>query len=380
MSQATILIVDDEPPNLAVLSELLNPDFRVLACKSGEHALQIAARDPRPDLILLDIMMPGMDGYEVLTRLRVGEATRDIPVMFVTALGDSKDEEKGLKMGAVDYITKPYHPAIVKARVQNTLELKQHRDHLSALVAERTRELTEANNRLKAIDEARIEYLAAISHELRTPMNGILGVAELALEELSGETHDLYMDIYRVSRNRIMTALDSALRLAELQGEAPSIETIPIDLGALVSDTLGDFQEAFSAKELSIHLEPTKPGLVLGDEAFLQQSIATLLKSILKMAARGTDVYLRYSPEAARIVLRIAFQATSFPEKLRATFFHTFSYDRASSLLEDLGLSLPLAAHMIKAMGGQVDIREAEQGMEIAVAMLKPDSSDQHSR
>ena len=129
-SASTILIVDDEPANLAVLNQLLASKFRVMACKSGEHAIQSAFRDPGPDLILLDVMMPGIDGYEVLRRLRENEKSRDIPVIFVTALDGSVDEEHGLSLGAVDYITKPVKPAVVRARVNAHLEIKQARDRL----------------------------------------------------------------------------------------------------------------------------------------------------------------------------------------------------------------------------------------------------------
>jgi putative two-component system response regulator len=125
-----ILVVDDNPTNLEVLSQLLLPSFLVHACKSGEQALVSAGRDPRPDLILLDVMMPGMDGYTVLSRLREDEKTREIPVIFVTALDDEVDEERGLHLGAVDYITKPIRPAIMLARVQAHLELKRGRDNL----------------------------------------------------------------------------------------------------------------------------------------------------------------------------------------------------------------------------------------------------------
>ncbi len=127
----TILIVDDTPQNLSLLGDLLQPHYRVRAANSGERALRTAASHPRPDLILLDIMMPDMDGYEVLRRLQVDEATRTIPVIFITAMDSSENEEQGLALGAVDYITKPINPAIVLARVQAHLELKFARDRLT---------------------------------------------------------------------------------------------------------------------------------------------------------------------------------------------------------------------------------------------------------
>lgn len=126
----TLLVVDDTPENLSVLGEILMPHYRVRAASSGERALLVAASEPRPELILLDIMMPGLDGYQVLSRLRENDATRDIPVVFVTALDAEEDEAKGLALGAADYITKPLRPPIVLARVRTQLELKDARDRM----------------------------------------------------------------------------------------------------------------------------------------------------------------------------------------------------------------------------------------------------------
>jgi putative two-component system response regulator len=127
----TILIVDDAPENLMLLGELLQPHFRVRAANSGARALLVASSDPRPDLVLLDVMMPEMDGYEVINRLKADSVTADIPVIFITAMTAVADEEKGLALGAVDYITKPFSPAIVLARVRAQLELKTARDRLA---------------------------------------------------------------------------------------------------------------------------------------------------------------------------------------------------------------------------------------------------------
>ncbi len=147
METPTILIVDDEPINLSVLSEQLKPSYQVRACKSGAQAIQAANGEPRPDLILLDVMMPGMNGYAVLERLKEDEKTKDIPVIFISALNEEIDEENGLRLGAVDYISKPVRPAIMLARVRTHLEIKQSRDQLKnqnfCLEAEVTRRINE---------------------------------------------------------------------------------------------------------------------------------------------------------------------------------------------------------------------------------------------
>jgi two-component sensor histidine kinase len=127
---ATILIVDDEPTNLEALRTLLSPLYKIIVAKSGERALALAQAQPQPDLILLDIMIPGMNGFTVLSHLQSSPETRSIPVIFVTSLGDSHDERVGLELGAVDYITKPVNPAVVLARVKTQLEVKLTRDRL----------------------------------------------------------------------------------------------------------------------------------------------------------------------------------------------------------------------------------------------------------
>ncbi|MFM7786187.1 MAG: response regulator, partial [Gammaproteobacteria bacterium] len=129
-SRKTVMVVDDTPENLTLLGEILMPHYGVRVASSGQRALAAAVIEPRPDLILLDVMMPGMDGYEVIARLRENEQTTDIPVIFVTALAATDDETKGLELGAVDYITKPVRPGIVLARVHAHLELKDARDRL----------------------------------------------------------------------------------------------------------------------------------------------------------------------------------------------------------------------------------------------------------
>jgi putative two-component system response regulator len=159
-----ILLVDDNTANLQVLRETLDGlGYKLLIAKNGKSALEIV-RKACPDLILLDIMMPDMDGYEVCRKLKAAASTRHLPVIFLTAMADAEDEAKGLSLGAVDYITKPINPELVRARVRNHLELKQYRDSLEELVKERTREL-------QLTQAVMIESLATLA-EYRDPETG----------------------------------------------------------------------------------------------------------------------------------------------------------------------------------------------------------------
>ncbi len=162
-----ILIVDDTPENIQVLRGLLENEYKLFAAKNGVKAIKLASTK-QPDLILLDIMMPEMDGYEVCQALKSDELTQDIPIIFVTAMGEVKDEQKGLDMGAVDYITKPITPPILLSRVRTHLELKDKRD---ALIEKLEME--------KALTKSKEDIERITRHDLKTPLNSIINYPKL---------------------------------------------------------------------------------------------------------------------------------------------------------------------------------------------------------
>jgi len=148
----TILVVDDTEINIDILLEILSDDYNVHVATDGESALSSVEKF-QPDLILLDIVMPVLNGFDVCSRLKANKNTQGIPVIFVTSLTDVPDETHGLELGAVDYITKPFNPVIIRARIKNHLELKRHRDLMDLLIEMKSHELAEAYNQLKIIYE-----------------------------------------------------------------------------------------------------------------------------------------------------------------------------------------------------------------------------------
>jgi putative two-component system response regulator len=171
MPAPTLLIVDDNPENLTVLGEILQSEFRVRAATNGVRALELAALAPRPALALLDVMMPDMDGYQLLARLRADPATRDIPVVFVTAMDAAADEARGLAMGAADYITKPLRPAIVLARVHTQLQLREARDLMRERNVELEAEVARRMAENQRVQDVSIHALARLA-ETRDPETG----------------------------------------------------------------------------------------------------------------------------------------------------------------------------------------------------------------
>ena len=202
-----ILVVDDTEMNTEVLDDVLSLEYTVFTASDGIMALETAIKE-QPDIILLDIMMPGMNGYEVCEKLKADDKTKNIPVVFLTALTDAQNERKGLALGAVDYITKPFNLALLKERVKNHLDLKSHRDNLMDLVAERTQEILKTQEATIAamgivaefrdpetgahINRTRNYVLALCTHLKKSPkFENVLDSRTVELLHISAPLHDI---------------------------------------------------------------------------------------------------------------------------------------------------------------------------------------------
>ena len=179
-AQKLILIVDDTPTNIGVISGALKDAYKTKIATNGQKALTLAAAEEKPDLILLDIMMPEMDGYEVCTRLKTDPATRDIPVIFLTGQTGAEDETRGFEVGAVDYVHKPFSPAVVKARVRSHIQLREAREQLAA-------QLLALNNELEM---ARQIQLSILPHDLPQLPGLEIAARFLPMTSVAGDFYD----------------------------------------------------------------------------------------------------------------------------------------------------------------------------------------------
>ena len=241
--EATILLVDDDSINLSLFGQALTPYYEVLIATNGERALQLARAKPKPDLILLDIMMPGIDGYGVLAQLKANADTVDIPVIFLTALSADINEERGLQLGAVDYIYKPCHLSILRARVRTQLELKKSRDWLKNQNAylEAEIERRQQENQLVHMQLLQSEKLAAIgqlaagiAHEINNP----IGFVSSNLNTLSDYMNDLFaaLDTCGVLIAADPTPSDAIEQLRALKKEK-DIDFLRRDIPQLIAES-----------------------------------------------------------------------------------------------------------------------------------------------
>ncbi|MBF0108844.1 MAG: response regulator [Magnetococcales bacterium] len=374
-TQPRILIVDDQRSNIDVLRDILQDYDRTIAL-NGQQALKVARSKKPPDLILLDIMMPEMDGYEVCSILKGDPVTQDIPIIFVTAKREVADETKGLQLGAVDYITKPFNASIVRHRIGVHLELKRHRDQLEDLVRERTRELIEARNvaesRKKAAEEgirAKNEFLAIISDELRNPLNSIIGFTSFLGEpDLPQEERDQYLEIINGASSSLLNLINEMIELAKVEAREVRLQPEPFDLGRLLEGVITEFNPKAEKKglELTMHLPDGLPTILTGDAKRLQQVLRHLLKNAVGFTNQG-EIMLRVERKSQTdteeiIHFMVRDTGVGIPKSKQELIFQEFTQLEQAFRRSHggLGLGLTICKRFIPLMGGEMWVESEE--------------------
>jgi DNA-binding response OmpR family regulator len=378
LAHSDIMIVDDNPANLKLLEGMLiRQGHDVRSFPLGRLALAAAVKYP-PDLILLDINMPEMNGFEVCERLKSTPELSDIPVIFLSALTETRDKVKAFRCGAGDYISKPFQFDEVNARVETHLKLhhlqqvlKLQNEQLEETVAARTRQLAEANGRLTLLDRSKNEFLSLISHEFRTPLNGVLGVGEIILGQMPSEPENNELrEMFEGSRRRILSLLDDALLLTQIDVSAERFRSAPVSLSTVLSRAIGSAAEFAASRGVTFAPPLAEEGLVVGDEELLVRAFQALLETAVKFSGEGETVRLwrEVRPDSVSVVIES--RGRMIPGSALEKFFDLWSISEASTPGGDLGVSLPLACRILSLFGASVSVENRDPpGIRLIVSL-----------
>jgi signal transduction histidine kinase len=370
----SILIVDDDTSNLMELSHILMPEYKISAAKSGETALE-AARESLPDLILLDVIMPGMNGFEVIAELKKTDATKNIPVIFITGINASDNESEGLSIGAVDYIRKPFDVMVVKHRVRLQIEIINLRNDLEAAVksAQAAAEAAKAANRSKS------SFLASMSHEIRTPMNVIMGVTDILMHEeaLSDKIADGLDKIY-ASSDMLLGIINDILDFSKI--EAGKLDIIPAKycVASIINDSIHLNMMRIGDKpiELELSINENMPANFIGDELRIKQILNNLLSNAFKYTNAG-KVTLTVTYEAKddidHLILIVKDTGQGMSREQLSTVFEEYSRfnEKVNRAVEGTGLGLTITQRLIDRMNGEINV-ESEPGQGTLITVRLP--------
>lgn len=365
-----LLVVDDEPTNIETLIALLEEDYDLVVAHSGPQALALLANGPRPALILLDVMMPGMDGYEVCARLKADAATRELPIIFVTAKTDAESETRALAAGAVDFIHKPVNKHVLRARVAMHLELARHREHLEELVHARTVELAAARDAAEAGDRAKTAFLRNVGHELRTPMNHIMGFAYLLEREVKDERGRGMLATMRQSAGVLLRVIEDVLDFSLTEAGALAIACVDFEPRPLFARVIDEHTARARARglELALEYDPGVPARLKGDPVRLGQLLDILLSNAVKFSAQGriTVAVIQSAAQQDTVGLRceVRDEGVGMSDEIQAGLFRQFNQGDNSATREygGLGLELALARRIVALMGGEIGFSSAPGG------------------
>lgn len=380
----TLLIADDNPANLDVLSRILREQgFRVRTALNGELALE-SIHAAAPDMALLDIHMPVMDGYELCKRMKSDPQIAHIPVMFVSGIGESFNKVIAFELGAVDYVSKPVDPAEVVARVNTHLKMldlqrsliRQNSDLEDRVIARTAElncaleELKELHQRLDALDKAKNDFLRLISHELRTPMVGLELFDDLIKRDQipEGELSN-YRNMFWASHRKLVNIVDHATILTQinLQTLSPRVSA-GHRVRSLILRATGPLIPLTQTQATALVLQEDDGYELFCDPDLLVTAFNALIETAIKFAVRNGEVRVGWSEGNGVRSLWIDSDGATIPGDLYPSFFEVMAIEQALFPGGDLGLAPAVAKQILSAFGVQVGVVNREdQGIRLTV-------------
>jgi two-component system, sensor histidine kinase and response regulator len=359
----TILIVDDIPDNISTLFQFLDTqDFEVLVARHGEGAIELIEYE-RPDLILLDVMMPGIDGFETCRRLKAELKTQDIPIIFMTALSDTVDKVKGFELGAVDYITKPIHQEEVLARINTHITLRNLQRQLQAKNAElenKNVELENKNAELAAKNAELDAFSYTVAHDLKNPLSHLIGMSDLLQNEfsenLSKQGCQCLQHIFK-SSHKMIEIINALLLLANVSKQA--VQLAPLDMGDILYRVQQRLCSMLQQYEGEIVIPKQWP-VALGYGPWLEEVWVNYLTNGLKYGGDKPRLEVGATLEGEWIRFWVRDQGPGLSIETMNKLFTPFTRFHKSS--EGHGLGLSIVQRIVEKLGGKVGV-ESEEGV-----------------
>ncbi len=369
LTGARILIVDDSPLTLDVLSQALEAEgYTVLTATSGEAGLEVAEQ-AAPDLILLDVMMPGIDGFETCRRLKADPNTRDIPVIFLTAQDGPEGVLEGFLAGGVDYISKSFLEEEVLIRIRTHLERSRLMQELA-----RSKDTAEAANQTKST------FLANMSHEIRTPMNAILGYAQiLKVDPELSEQQRQAVETIKASGEHLLALINDILDISKIEAGREALNPSDFDLQGLAKGLAKMFEVRCLQKDLRWSLETDVPeGFVHGDENKIRQVLINLLGNAVKFTGEGEVVLHVQARANDRYSFEVSDTGPGIAPDQQAAIFEPFHQESEGVHQGGTGLGLAIARRHVELMGGQLELAsEPGKGSRFTFDLLLPPGQGQ---
>ena len=374
----SVLIVDDIPEDVDILKELLN-GYKKLIALNGEKALQIVKESP-PDLILLDIIMPGMSGFEVCEKIIADEKTKAIPIIFITAMDEVEDKVKGFQLGAVDYITKPFQTEEVLSRIKTHLELSDYKKRilnvnkeLQRLVDERTAELLAEKDRAVESNRIKTDFLMLMSHELRTPMGGILGFSDILMNEAKDEECRELAGILYSAAVRLHDTLNSILALSQLESTKIQPRPVALDVVKRIKKLLPSHILKAKSKNLKISFEPRVEELFAKiDPAMFDVIFNNIVGNAVKYTSKGfidIEIYKEDGYEG----FSVKDTGIGVPEEKHEIIFEEFRQveEGVARNFQGIGLGLSLVKKYVELQKGKI-VFESEINKGTCITIMFP--------